>query len=354
MSVLPTASAAALAEGYRSRVEEELERFLRRQQDRMATRAPEALVLLDELVRVLRAGGKRLRPVFTLWGHLAAGGEDGPGIVRAGAAVELVHTCAVIHDDVMDRSQLRRGEPTTFRRMAGDEAAERFGRSAAILAGDLALALSDQLLRETGFPPPRVLEAFDHFNRMRIEAVGGQFLDLLSAERSPGDEGGARRAAALKSGSYTVVGPLLVGGSLAGFDDGVKEVLTRYGLPLGEAFQLRDDVLGTFGDPSVTGKDRDTDIVEGKRTVLVAKAWQLGSPEVRRTLSERLGRPDLSADEVDEVREALRTSGALAETIALIDSLAGSAKAALSGAAFEGEVVRALEALADVVAVREA
>jgi hypothetical protein len=155
---------------------------------------------------------------------------------------------------------------------------------------------------------------------MRTEAVSGQYLDLLSSQRHPGDEPGARRVARLKSGSYTVEGPLLVGAALAGASPAVEGVLRRYGGPLGEAFQLRDDVLGTFGDPSVTGKDGDTDVLQGKRTVLVAKAWQLGSAEVRRLIAERLGREDLTPAEVEEVRSAIRSSGALAETIALIES----------------------------------
>jgi geranylgeranyl diphosphate synthase, type I len=340
---------------YRTRVEEELERFLRFQQERMASRAAEALAILDELATVLRAGGKRLRPLFAYWGHRAGGGADSPAVARAGAAMELLHTCAVIHDDLMDRSSLRRGEPTTFRRLAGSgRGGERLGRSAAILAGDLALTLADQLLASSAFPPDRVVLAFEHFNVMRTEAVSGQYLDLLSSQRHPGDEPGARRVARLKSGSYTVEGPLLVGAALAGASPAVEGVLRRYGGPLGEAFQLRDDVLGTFGDPSVTGKDGDTDVLQGKRTVLVAKAWQLGSAEVRRLIAERLGREDLTPAEVEEVRSAIRSSGALAETIALIDSLAAEAKASLRHPAIDADVAGALGDLADVVALRDA
>ena len=336
-------------------VEDELRRFLGERQDELSSLAPDALLLLDEVERIVDAGGKRLRPLFCYWGHRSAGGGSTAGIVRAGAAIELLHTFAVIHDDVMDHSHLRRGVPTTFRRLAGDEGtAERFGRSAAILAGDLAQALADQMLAESRFEPGRILAAFRHFNRMRLEAVGGQYLDLLSPGRSPGDEAGARAVASLKSGSYTVVGPLLMGSALAGGPVGLERTLTAYGRPLGEAFQLRDDVLGTFGDPALTGKDRDTDILEGKRTVLIAKAWQLGSAEVRSLIAERLGRPDLSAGEVEMVRAAVRDSGALAETIALIDSLAKEAKAALAGWTFDAIVGDGLRALADLVAIRNA
>lgn len=348
-------------------VDDELDRFLRGEQDRLSPLAPEALVLLDEVVRLVRAGGKRLRPLFAYWGYRAGGADDlipagdpadrtrTPAIVRAGAALELLHACALIHDDVMDRSPWRRGHATTFRRLAkAGVGGDRFGRSAAILAGDLALALADELLLTSGFPASRVLAAFSHFNRMRVEAVGGQFLDLLSPWRSAGDESAARRAARLKSGSYSVVGPLLVGAALAGAPEQIDRSLRLYGRPLGEAFQLRDDVLGTFGDPSLTGKDADTDLREGKRTALVAKAWQMGSPDVRALIAERLGRPNLSPGEVRELREAIRASGALAETIGLIDSLAGQAKEAVRASGIDSGIVGALEALADRVAVRDA
>jgi geranylgeranyl diphosphate synthase type I len=184
--------------------------------------------------------------------------------------------------------------------------------------------------------------------------VSGELLDLLRARQADIDEAGARRVAVLKSGSYTVVGPLLMGASLAGGGEEVAGVLERYGRPLGEAFQLRDDVLGTFGDPAVTGKDRDTDIREGKRTTLVAKAWGMGTAESRRLLAERLGRPGLTSDEVQWVRDLIRSSGALSETIELIDRLSAQAKAALRSAPLPEEVLRALRSLADLVALRDA
>jgi geranylgeranyl diphosphate synthase type I len=334
-----------------------LQRFLADEGRALMRSAPEAVVLVDALVRMVESGGKRLRPIFCYWGYRSGRGADGPGIVRAGAAVELLHTSALIHDDVMDRSELRRGRPTTFRQLAGPagqpEEVDRLGRSAAILAGNLSQALADRLLAEAEFPAERVIAAFGHFNRMRERAVSGELLDLLRAERGDVDEAGARRVAELKSGSYTVVGPLLMGASLSGTEGDVAVVLERYGRPLGEAFQLRDDVLGTFGDQAVTGKDRDTDIREGKRTTLVAKAWGMGTAESRRMMTERLGRPGLSSDQVQDVRNLIRSTGALAQTIALIDGLSAQAKAALEEAALPEEVDHALRALADLVALRD-
>jgi geranylgeranyl diphosphate synthase type I len=159
---------------------------------------------------------------------------------------------------------------------------------------------------------------------------------------------------ALKSGSYTVVGPLSIGSALAGASASVAAALRSFGLPLGEAFQIRDDVLGTFGDPAVTGKDRDGDIREGKQTLLVAKARRLAGPAERERLAAALDTPDPSAEEVDEVRSIIRDSGALAETIALIGALAVQAKGALIGALGDPEVLGALDALADLVVLRDA
>jgi geranylgeranyl diphosphate synthase type I len=213
-------------------VDRELVRFLAEQRMEIRALAPESVTLIDEIERTVRAGGKRIRPLFCYWGHRAAGGAEGPEIVRAGAAIELLHTSAIIHDDVVDRSELRRGQPTAFRAL-GTVWGDRHGRAAAILAGDLAHALADTLLAASGFPAERLAASFDYFNRMRVEAVSGQMLDLVAAKRGHGSEGQARRAAALKSGSYTVVGPLLVGAALAGADQPLLATLVSYGKPPG-------------------------------------------------------------------------------------------------------------------------
>jgi geranylgeranyl diphosphate synthase type I len=200
-----------------------------------------------------------------------------------------------------------------------------------------------------------VLAASAAFNRMRLDAVCGEFLDLRAADaEGTWTEDEARRVAALKSGSYTVVGPLSVGAALAGAPEDVTSALRAYGRPLGEAFQIRDDVLSTFGDPSITGKDRDGDIREGKQTLLVAKARRLARAGERERLAAVLAGPDPSPREIDEVRSIIRESGALAEAIALIDALAVQAKGALTGVVADPGVRAALEALADVVVLRDA
>jgi geranylgeranyl diphosphate synthase type I len=359
----------ASCEGFRASVDVELYTFLDDVRTEIASMSPDAVLLVEELARLLRAGGKRLRPLFCFWGHRAGGGTDGVPIARAGAAVELLHTSAIVHDDVLDHAPQRRGEPTSHRALSALGAVPgRMGTAGAILAGDLAHALADRLLAESGFRPARVVGAFVHFNRMRVEAIAGELLDLLWANRDPEssisaagraagwrpDEASARMVASLKSGSYTVTGPLLMGAGLAEAMPDVLDALRRYGGPLGEAFQLRDDVLGTFGDPVRTGKGRDTDIREGKLTTVLAKAHRMGSNSARRLIEDRVGRRDMSADDVDAIRDTIRTSGALAETLELIASLANRAKAALSDVRIDADAAAALTALADLVATRDA
>ena len=356
MRGLPLDHRGALPEPFRGMVEEELQGSLARQGKYLASVAPQATALVDELSRLLAAGGKRLRPVFCYWGYRAGGGSMDRSIARAGAAVEMLHTSALIHDDVIDSSALRRGEPTTFRELArdhGGRADAHFGRSAAILAGDLAQAFADELLAQSGFAPERVLAAFEDFNRMRVDAVGGEFLDLLATGGGSGDEESIRRAGSLKAGSYSVVGPLRLGAALAAADPSVVDALSRFGRPLGEAFQLRDDVLGTFGDPHVTGKDRDGDIREGKQTALVARLREVASPGIRRMIGERSGEPGLSTEQVEEVRAAMRDSGVVDQTLSLIGSLVEQARASLRSAPLPAEVDSALSALAELVEVRD-
>ncbi len=244
----PALLPVAALELVRGRVDEVLDVFLASQREELAGVDPEGGLLIDELRRVIAGGGKRLRPAFCYWGHRAAGAADAAPIVRAAAALELLHTFAIVHDDVMDDSPRRRGVPSSHvhlaeqhrrRGMVGDH--ERYGRSVAILAGDLAAVLADHLLVDSGFAPDALLPALERYDRMRTEMAVGQLLDLGGAGHT--DERTARRVASLKTGSYTVEGPLLIGVALAGGSPDVAACLSRYGRPLGQAFQLRDDIL---------------------------------------------------------------------------------------------------------------
>jgi geranylgeranyl diphosphate synthase type I len=290
--------------------------------------------------------------MFCYWGHRAAGGGDSPEIVAAASSLELLHTFALIHDDVMDRSPRRRGLPATHVELARDGDAH-FGVSSAILAGDLALTLADEAFRSSGFAPAVLMEGLREYNIMRAEVVAGQYLDLAAANDRSIDEAAARRVAALKSGGYTVARPLRIGAALAGGDERERSMLAAFGEPLGEAFQLRDDVLGAFGDPEVTGKDTDGDLREGKRTFLVIRALAAATPGDRTFLDRNLGRDDLDASSAERIRRILRDSGALEGTLALIGELRARALDALARADLPLEAASALAELVDLAVVRE-
>ena len=230
----------------RDRIEAALDAYLSGCREETVADDPRATLPLDEIRRLVAAGGKRLRPAFCYWGYRAVGGEDGEPIWRASMALELLHTMALIHDDLMDGAIQRRGVVASAPFLAAEAsrlglsvAPEPFGRAAAILAGDLAAVLADRALLDSGFPPERLVAAQARYHRMRTEMAEGQFLDVAELATDPES---ARRAAALRGGVYTVEGPLLIGAALAGATLEEEAALAHFGAPLGAAFQLRDDL----------------------------------------------------------------------------------------------------------------
>jgi geranylgeranyl diphosphate synthase, type I len=268
-------------------------------------------------------GGKRLRPAFCYWGWRGAGGDDCDAIVTAAAALELLHAFALIHDDVMDRSETRRGTPTLHRQLAalhtregwrGDS--DHFGVSVAVLAGDLCLAWADEMLLGCGLPPARLQAAYQAYSRMRTELMVGQYLDLkTSAVPGAGTPTTSRaaqtaRVIRLKTVLYTVVRPMQIGALLAGGTSSLTRGYASFGEPVGEAFQLRDDVLGVFGDPAVTGKSILDDLREGKRTMLVTLAEDLADAAQQTTLARLVGRAALDQKDAAAVRQIIDGTGA--------------------------------------------
>lgn len=283
---------------------------------------------VNRLIGFISAGGKRLRPQFLCWGWLAAAGAAAPadpddpddppevlpaGVIKAAAALELIQACALVHDDIIDRSDTRRGRPSVHRAVqklhaghgwSGDAA--HYGVASALLLGDLALAWADDLFSaaaaELGWPT----EAMSAWRSMRTEVLAGQLLDLrISAQDAPDPAAAAADAMVVdryKTAAYTVERPLHLGAALAGAGAGAVEALRRYGTAIGIAFQLRDDLLGVFGDPAVTGKPSGGDLIEGKRTLLLALARGdlQDRPARLAELEKGIGRP-LTADQVDRL-----------------------------------------------------
>jgi geranylgeranyl diphosphate synthase type I len=323
-------------EDLRERVTKAVEAFLARQRPRLDAISVDLTPVTDALESFLLDGGKRLRPAFAYWGWRGAGGQDSDAIVAAAAALEWLQASALIHDDVMDGSDTRRGRPAVHRRFAAIHrgegwagAPESFGTAAAILLGDLALIWADEMLNTSGLSPQALVRAQPVYDEMRTELMAGQYLDLLEQAMGGQSVERAMTVARYKSAKYTIERPLHFGAALAGADAEIVAAYSGYGLPLGEAFQLRDDVLGVFGDPSETGKPAGDDLREGKRTVLIAKTFAAATPGQAAVVRRHLGDPGLSDDGVGRLREIITETGALAETEAVIAELTDRALAAL-------------------------
>ena len=268
-------------------------------------------------------GGKRIRPTFAWWGWRGAGGaDDGPvaePVLRAISALELLQAGALLHDDLMDASSVRRGAPTVHvafaarhreNRLHGEP--ERFGLAAAVLLGDIALTWADDRLTTAGLPADALARAIPPWQAMRTEMLAGQYIDMLTQAQGDESADAALRIDRWKTAAYTVRRPLHIGAAIAGADPAVLAAYDRFGADLGIAFQLRDDLLGVFGDPAVTGKPAGDDIREGKRTLLMALGMRQAAPTDAESLRSALGQPDLTADDVAQVRTLLVNTGAVA------------------------------------------
>ncbi|MGF1664383.1 MAG: polyprenyl synthetase family protein [Kineosporiaceae bacterium] len=355
----------------RARVGRVLDGVLAEQERRLAEVAAETAPLV-ECIRGLLAGGKRLRPAFCYWGWRGAGGPDGDAVVAGAAALELFQAAALIHDDLMDDSDTRRGRPAAHREFASLHAgrgwegdAQRFGTAGAILAGDLCLSWSDELFAGSGLPAAALERGRAVFDLMRTQLMGGQYLDMLEQVRHRSSEpavaghpGGAaaraRRVIRFKSAKYSVEHPLLLGGTLAGAEPALLRRYSALGLSLGEAFQLRDDLLGVFGDPAATGKPAGDDLREGKRTLLVAYALERATPAQATAVDRLLGDPGLDARGVATLQGILTETGAAERVEALIADDADAARKILAEAGLPGEVHDALDRLVTAATEREA
>jgi geranylgeranyl diphosphate synthase type I len=334
----------------RARFDAELAAFLERQDPDWPDGAPRGV--FTTLHRFVLAGGKRLRPLFCYWGWRSAGGTDGAPIIAAAAALELFHAFALIHDDIMDGSDRRRGEPSVHRLFAdlhtrsswrGDPAS--YGRNTALLCGDLCAAWADQMFHECGLSADQVHKGYGVFAIMRTEVIAGQYLDLVSGV-GDGSVASALTVIRMKAARYTVTRPLQIGAALAGASEESLAALAAFGDPLGDAFQLRDDVLGVFGDPAVTGKSILDDLREGKPTVMMALARGSADRDQQRRLKELFGNPDLDPEGAAELRQVIIDTGALNRIEQMIKVRTDAALGALADAPVSAEALPVLTELA--------
>ncbi len=307
---------------------------------------------VTELLGSYVAGGKYVRPTFTYLGWLC-GADESDAALRAAASTELLHAFALIQDDVMDRSAMRRGRAAAHVRLAewyagqhlaGD--ARHFGESAATLLSDLLLVWAERMLRESGLGPDALARAWPVYDTLRGELAVGQFTDLFYDARHLPPLEAVLEMSRRKSGNYTVRRPLELGAALAGCGQPVRDALGQYGGLVGEAFQLRDDLLGVFGQPSVTGKPNGGDLREHKATSVIALAAELAGPAARAELGQLYARDRLSEPGLARVRELIEGTGAIGRIEQMIESRVRTACASLSGAGIDGFALAALRDLA--------
>jgi geranylgeranyl diphosphate synthase type I len=334
-------------EAVAARVNAHLLAFFVEQETRSAALSPRAGELVDAVRELTMRGGKRLRPA-ALYAGFRAVSADGAATLTddACAALELLQSYFLIQDDWMDDDTERRGGPAVHVRLAREHHDDKVGASLAILAGDLAAGFAFELIHRAPFPQTRLREALDAFCAMHLEVVCGQQLDLL-------EHPDVALTHHLKTGSYSVRGPLRLGALLGDASAPQLAALDRFGEPLGIAFQLRDDLLGTFGDPALTGKPAGHDLREGKNTVLVAEARASLSPAERTVLERLLADADPSAGDIKRASDMLVSSGVRARVEAKLDALVAQAQEVLTLAPLEAAGVELLRALLQRIAQRD-
>ena len=316
----------------RIRVQGDLTQFLGKQTTYLSEIGAELVPAAEAMNSFLLDSGKRLRPLFAYAGYLASGGTDDESIITAVASLELLQACALIHDDLMDGSDTRRGKPAMHRHFESIHRSKElsgsaigYGASAAILLGDLALVWSDQMFHNSGISDAALLRSLAVHDEMRVELMAGQFLDIHEQALATQSVARSLKIARYKSGKYTIERPLHFGAALASADphhlQTMCEIFSDFGLPLGEAFQLRDDILGVFGDPSATGKPAGDDLREGKRTVLMAMTHDRADAHQEAVISTYFGDPDLTAEGVEKLRTVIAETGAQSHVEELIEKL---------------------------------
>jgi len=371
-------SQAPLSQAFRDAVSAEISAFLSEQSSVLDSMGPE-LVPVHLMASQMLCGGKRIRPAFCVWGYVAAAGiptdEELKPLLAAAGSLDLLHVSALVHDDLMDSSDLRRGRPAAHRQFEalhanagwlGDSAA--FGRAGAILLGDLLVMWSAQMLHGAGVDQSTLERALPIVEAMRTEVTCGQYLDMVAQahplrKRAPAigslrptielamDD--ASRVVEYKAARYTVQRPCQIGAALGGGDDELYFALGAYGSPLGRAFQFRDDLLGVFGDPQVTGKPAGDDLREGKRTVLVAHAYAHAGDAGQKLLLQRLGDPALDDRGIGELQQVIVESGARDAVESMINEYYERALKTLHDTEITVEGRAGLTALADAAVRRE-
>lgn len=346
----------------REKINKEIEKKFDEYTERASRVHPQGVRLIDYLREYTMRGGKRVRPALVIAGYRAVGGKDVEKIVPASLPIEALHSYFLIHDDIMDEDEMRRGLPSLHklyekyhRENFSNDNSERFGENMGIVAGDISNSFAVSQLIESDFEPEVKIEALKKFEEIHRYTGYGQTLDVIFNEKDADEvsEDDVLTIHLLKTAQYTIAGPLELGAIFGRGTDEQKEMLRDCGIKAGKSFQIYDDILGLYGKEERTGKPADSDIKEGKKTLLVLKALENGNEEQRETILNALGNEDVEEEEVEKVREIVKETGSYDYSWNLAMKLAKRGKEVLDDDVLDPEIVGFLKGLADYIITRE-
>ncbi|MFP4633495.1 MAG: polyprenyl synthetase family protein [Candidatus Aenigmatarchaeota archaeon] len=347
---------------WRDEINEELEERFEEYKERAANIHPEGVKVIEYLQDYTMRGGKRVRPALIIAGYKGVGGEKVGKIVPASLSIEALQSYLLIHDDIIDEDELRRGGTTLHkmyekyhRKKFPGNRSEKFGESMGIVVGDISNSFAVAQIAGSDFDNETKIEAMKKFEEIHRHTGYGQILDITFNERDAEEveEEDVLTVHHLKTAKYTMAGPLILGAIFGGGSEKQKSMLEEYGLKAGKAFQVYDDMLGLYGNEEKLGKPVGSDLEEGKRTLLITKALERGDDEQRKTVLNALGKKDITEEEVKEVREIVKETGSYEYSRKLTVDLAKEAKKVLDKDVIDPEIVEFLKGLADYIITRE-
>lgn len=353
--------AIGLLKQYKKRLEPQLKKYFQKKIDKARQVDPIAEEAVKMIANFTLADGKRIRPAMVYYGHLACGGKDSEKIVEASMSIELVHSFLLIHDDIIDKDDRRHGVSTLHERykqiakkIAPEKDVEHFGNSMAMIAGDMAASMANEIIFNAKFPPEIIIRALDKLQDIVYITIPGEMLDVIMEYRGRATEKEILRMHEGKTARYTFEGPLQLGAVLAGASERDQRRLSDYALNVGKAFQVVDDILGVFGNEKKLGKPVGSDIIEGKQTLLIIKALEKGSRSQKNILSSNLGKRDLTHGELKQVRDVIIETGSLDYSKQLASGLIRKALESLHKAPIRNDEAKVfLEGIAQYIIERE-
>ncbi|MFA6973404.1 MAG: polyprenyl synthetase family protein [Parcubacteria group bacterium] len=350
----------AALEDFKRKIDVEIEKYLDRIIKETAKRDAVMAESIKYVKKLVMAGGKRLRPAFMYFGYLASGGKEKEKMLRAAVSMELIHIFLLIHDDIMDRDDTRHGIDAVHvryenlgKKLFKNKDFEHFGNSMAIIIGDMVGALGNQIIFESQFKPERIMQALAKLQTIVSLTVIGQSQDIYIEYRGKATEKDILKMYENKTAKYTVEGPLHLGAILGGAKEEIIKGLSQYAIPLGTAFQIQDDLLGIFGSEQKLGKKVGADIIEGKQTLLVARAKAKADRTQRKILDALLGKTDLSKDDIEKFQDIMQATGAYEYAKKLSHGLVLRAKQELEKVQISKEAKDFLNDIADYMIERE-